>query len=237
MKMKQNIKDAEFLDFLENWLVSLPAAKLADVLVDPGHTAITSIDLTNGFCNSGALASPRVHDIVDPAVALFKSAWALGLRQIVLIQDTHEPDAVEFSQWPPHCVRGTEESETVSEIKELPFYPQMITFAKDSIHPAMNTGFQGWLDAHPELDTFIVTGDCTDLCTYQLAMHLRLDANARRLKRRVIAPADCIQTYDMPVPTSQALGAVPHPGDLMHSIFLYHMALNGIEVVRTLEAA
>jgi hypothetical protein len=30
---------------------------------------------------------------------------------------------------------------------------------------------------------------------------------------------------------------MPHPGDLMHAFFLYHMALNGVEVVRTLEAA
>lgn len=234
--MEQNIANKEFLDYLENWLENLPAARLTDILAQPAHAAITSIDLTNGFCNEGALASPRVHGIVAPAVSLFTSAWALGLRQIVLLQDTHDADAVEFAQWPPHCVRGTEESAAVNEIKELPFYDRMTTFPKDTIHPALNTGFQGWLDTHPELDTFIVTGDCTDLCTYQLAMHLRLDANARKLKRRVIAPADCIQTYDMSVETAKKFGATPHPGDLMHAIFLYHMALNGIEVVRTLEA-
>ncbi len=234
--MKQNIADPEFLDYLKDWLVALPALKLSDVFTQPSRAAIASIDLTNGFCNAGALASPRVHEIVAPTVNLFKSAWALGLRQIVLLQDTHDPDALEFSQWPPHCLRGTDESAAVSQIADLPFYSQMTTFPKDTIHPALNTGFQGWLDAHPELDTFIVVGDCTDLCTYQLAMYLRLDANARKLKRSVIAPADCIQTYDMSVETAEKFGATPHPGDLMHAIFLYHMALNGIKVVRTLKA-
>jgi nicotinamidase-related amidase len=233
--METKVNDSKFLSFLEKWTNTLPAARLAEVLTNPARAAITSIDLTNGFCNEGALASPRVHGIIQPAVNLFRSAWELGLRQIVLLQDIHDPDAVEFAQWPPHCVKGTEESETVQEIKDLPFYPQMVTFAKDSIHPALNTGFQGWLDAHPELDTFIVTGDCTDLCTYQLTMHLRLEANAHKKQRRVIAPADCIQTYDMSVETAESIHALPHPGDLIHAFFLYHMALNGIEVVKTLE--
>ena len=234
----QNIQsNNEFLNYLENWLTNMPSLKLMDVLAHPEKAAITSIDLVNGFCNSGALASPRVDAIIQPVVALFNSAWKVGLRHIVLLQDTHEEEAVEFAQWPPHCVRETDESETVGEIKSLPFYPQMVTFPKNSIHPGLNTGFQGWLDSHPEVDTFIVIGDCTDLCTYQLAMHLRLDANAHQKQRRVIAPANCIQTYDMSVQTAAEIGIMPHPGDLLHSVFLYHMALNGIEVVRNLEVA
>jgi len=226
----------EFLNYLENWQNNLPSLKLTEVLVEPEKAAIISIDLVNGFCNSGALARQRMDAIIKPSVALLNSSWKMGLRHIVLLQDTHEEEAVEFAQWPPHCVRGTEESETVSEIKSLPFYPQMVTFAKNSIHPGLNTGFQGWLDSHAEVGTFIVMGDCTDLCTYQLAMHLRLDANAHQKQRRVIAPANCIQTYDMPVQTAAEIGIMPHPGDLLHGVFLYHMALNGIEVVSNLEA-
>ena len=85
-----------------------------------------------------------------------------------------------------------------------------------------------------EAETFIVVGDCTDLCIYQLGMFLRLDANDRMLKRRVVAPANAIDTYDMPVEVARQIGAIPHPGDLLHVLFLYHMALNGIEVVREL---
>ncbi|MDZ4158749.1 MAG: cysteine hydrolase, partial [Anaerolineaceae bacterium] len=66
----------------------------------------------------------------------------------------------------------------------------------------------------------------------QLAMHLRLDANARQVERRVIVPVNCVETYDRPLETARAEGGLPHPGDLLHSIFLYHLVLNGIEVVR-----
>ena len=75
-------------------------------------------------------------------------------------------------------------------------------------------------------------GDCTDLCVYQLAMHLRLRANALDLRdTRVILPVDGVNTFDIPVDVAQEIGAMPHHGDLMHLIFLYSMAQNGIEVV------
>jgi hypothetical protein len=76
-----------------------------------------------------------------------------------------------------------------------------------------------------------VVGDCTDLCVYQLAMDLRTAANARQLPRRVIVPVNCVDTYDLPVETARAAGIMPHPGDFMHAVFLYSMALNGVEIV------
>jgi nicotinamidase-related amidase len=175
-----------------------------------------------------------VAGIVEPIASLFTSAWGQGVRQIVLCQDTHEPDAVEFSAWPPHCIRGTYEAETVDFFKALPFYNQLIVLPKNSISSTTNTGLDVWIVSHPDFDTFIVVGDCTDLCTYQLAMQLRLDANARQLTRRVIVPANCVDTYDYSIEAARAQGGLPHPAELMHAIFLYHMALNGIEVVQSL---
>jgi hypothetical protein len=79
---------------------------------------------------------------------------------------------------------------------------------------------------------FIVVGDCTDICTYQLAMHLRLRANAlQRREDRVILPVNAVDTYDMPVSFAEQIGATPHDAELLHLIFLYHMMLNGIEIV------
>lgn len=221
-----------FLAYLQGWLENLPVLPIARAVPNPIQAAILSVDVIEGFCNQGALASPRVASIVAPVANLFQQAWQAGVLNFILTQDTHEPDAVEFSQWPAHCVRGTAEAETVSALKALPFFEQVVVLEKNSIASGLNTGLNDWLAAHPAIDTFVVVGDCTDLCTYQLAMHLRLDANARQLQRRVIVPADCVQTYDMPVETAASLGILPHPGDLMHAMFLYHMQLNGVEVVK-----
>lgn len=220
-----------FLDYLEAWLGGLPVMPLTSAMPDPARSAIISVDVINGFCYDGPLSSPRVATIVAPIASLFERAWQHGLRHILLTQDTHEPQAVEFAQFPPHCVRGTPESQTVDAFRRLPFFSQITVLEKNSIASGLNKGFSEWLDRHPEIDTFITVGDCTDLCTYQLAMHLRLDANARQLKRRVIVPVNCVDTYDRTLAVAAEQGGLPHPANLLHAVFLYHMQLNGIEIV------
>lgn len=230
-----NEQSQAFMVYLAEWVEQLPALKNKEVFRDPSRVAIVSVDVINGFCAFGPLASPRVGQIVEPIARLFEQAWEAGVRNILLLQDTHEPDAVEFAQWPPHCVRGTDEAEPVDRFKQLPFFGQMLQMPKNSIHSGLNTGLNQWVESHPEVDLFVVVGDCTDLCTYQLAMHLRLDANARQLSRRVILPVDGVDTYDLPVEVARSQNLLPHPGDLFHGIFLYHMALNGVEVVARIE--
>ncbi|GAB4438129.1 MAG: cysteine hydrolase [Anaerolineae bacterium] len=222
-----------FLSWLVAWYNDLDTIELDSLAGDPTKVAIISVDVINGFCYEGPLASPRVRDIVAPIAALIEAAWSRGVRHIALPQDAHQPDAIEFAQWGPHCVRGTREAETVDALKKLPFFPQLTVFEKNSISSSIDTDLGEWLDDHPEIATFIVVGDCTDLCTYQLAMFLRLRANARQLGGvRVILPANCVNTYDLPVEAAQQTGAVPHDGDFLHLVFLYSMMLNGVTVVR-----
>lgn len=224
-----------FLRYVADWHANLPALALSAAITDPARTAIVSVDVINGFCHTGPLASPRVQAIIPPIVRLFQRAHAVGVRHFILTQDAHEPDAVEFAQYPPHCVRGTAESEAVPEFQALPFFGEMQIFAKNSISSTIGTGFNRWLKDHPDIDTFITVGDCTDLCTFQLAMSLRLRANAHQQRVRVILPVDCVDTYDMPVDVALKIGALPHDADLLHLIFLYSMKQNGIEIVRALE--
>jgi nicotinamidase-related amidase len=222
-----------FLTWLAEWHAALPQPELETVVGDPARTAILSVDVINGFCHSGPLASPRVKGIIAPIVRLMTAAHAAGVRHFVVTQDTHDPEAVEFAAYPPHCVRGSDESETVPEFKALPFSNEFTVIPKNSIDSALGTGLDAWLDAHPEVTTFIVVGDCTDLCTHQLAMHLRLRANALQKRGvRVIVPEDCVDTFDVPIETAQTIGALPHDADLLHRIFLYNMAQNGVEVVK-----
>jgi nicotinamidase-related amidase len=130
-------------------------------------------------------------------------------------------------------MKGTRESETVPELANLKFSDTFTIIPKNSLHPALNTKMDSWLDENSELRDLIVVGNCTDLCVYNLAMHLRLRANAYNLRhQRVVMPVNCVNTYDMPVEQAEKLGVMPHPGDFIHLLFLYHMALNGINVVQ-----
>ncbi|HEY3291656.1 MAG TPA: isochorismatase family cysteine hydrolase [Anaerolineae bacterium] len=225
-------QSSQYLDFLDRWFAHLPAMTFTDLMRDSKTTAVFCVDMINGFCTVGPLASPRVQGIVQPIASLFRTAYAAGVRHFILPQDTHDPQAVEFDHYPPHCVSGDWQSQTVPELLDLPFAGDFTVIVKNSISSSENTSMDTWLDAHPELHTFIVTGDCSDLCTYQLAMHLRLRANSRQMRDvRVIVPANCVQTYDTPMAAAIKYGIPPHDGDLLHAVFLHNMSINGVEVV------
>jgi nicotinamidase-related amidase len=154
----------QFLSYLHQWMETLPPVLLSEICPSPYKSAIISVDVINGFCSEGPLSSPRVQKIINPITKLFNSGWEYGIKNIVLVQDTHEPDAVEFGSFPPHCVRGTSEAETVPEFQELSFFKQMIILEKNSIQSGINTGLSEWMAEHQELVDFIIVGDCTDLC-------------------------------------------------------------------------
>lgn len=230
-----NTQPTPFLDWLVDWEQQLPKLELEELVADPEQVAVLAVDLIKGFCHEGPLASPDVARIVPAVVDLFQRAHAAGVRHFILSQDAHEPDALEFDAFAPHCVAGTPESETIDELKQLPFSYLFARLPKQSISSSIGTELDPWLKEHPEVTTFIVVGDCTDLCVYQAAMYLRLRANVRGLYRtRVVVPANGVQTYDMPVDVAQEIDAMPHDGPLLHRIFLYHMALNNVEVVARL---
>jgi len=225
-----------FLAWLVDWYNSRPTLAL-DQLLDGSRTtpdgiAVLAVDVTVGFCSDGPLASERVGRIAAPISRLFQRAHQQGVRNFLLPQDTHTDDAVEFNSFPPHCVGGTSEPVTVPELRDLPFSDLFMVIEKNSISSDIDTELDAWLDDHPEITTFVVVGDCTDLCVYQLAMHLRVRANALNFRdTRVILPLDGVDTFHIPVDVAQEIGAMPHHGDLIHLIFLYSMAQNGIEIV------
>jgi nicotinamidase-related amidase len=222
-----------FFEYVKEWSDNLPQAEISQIIEEAGgpeKVAVVGVDLIEGFCRIGTLASPRVRNIIEPVVEIFKKAHELGVRDFILPQDTHSPDTPEFKAFPPHCIAGSEESETVKEIKDLPFFNEMKIIRKNSINSGIGVELREFL-AKMNVKRIIVVGDCTDLCTYQLAMYLRLLANDRGYDWEVIVPINAIDTYDLPVEIARSIEAPAHPGDFFHVVFLYHMHLNGIKCV------
>jgi len=226
--------DRQFLNWIDNWFDELKAIKLAEAEMEPKKTALVSVDMVKGFCSLGPLASPKTAAIIPAIVKLFERGNKWGIGKFLLFQDTHDPDTPEFKSYPAHCLTGTAESETIDELKNLPFSDKFIVFEKNSLSPALNTKFDKWLAEQKNLENFIIAGNCTDLCIYSHAMHLRLSANAYNLKRRIIVPENCTATYDLPVLAAKKISAMPHNAESLHKVFLYHLALNGVEVVRNI---
>ena len=196
-----------------------------------------AVDVVNGFCVEGPLASARVGQIVPPIERLVRAAHEAGVRAFAVLRDSHSPQAPEFAQFGPHCLAGTAESALVRDLAALPFAGSFADVPKNATSAwAGAEQFAGWITRQRAagVGTFVVTGDCTDLCVYQTALPLKLAANARDEELEIVVPADCVDTYDLPVDAAERLGVMPHDGDLLHAVFLYHLQLNGVRVVRRL---
>ena len=224
----------EFLSALVNWERNLPAIAWSGLHSEAqqGRVALISVDMINGFCHEGVLSSSRVKGIIPAVVDSFKSAYSIGVREFVLAQDCHTPESNEFADFPPHCQADTNEANTIPELANLPFANLYRIVSKNSLNAFHGTDLGEWLEARHHFEAVVIVGDCTDLCVHQMALHLKLYANAHNLKMRVIVPENAVQTFDMSVETANVIGALPHDGDFMHLVFLYHMRLNGVEVVR-----
>lgn len=156
------------------------------------------VDIINGFINEGAMASERVGDIIHPNTSLLKMCNENNILSIAFA-DCHDKTAAEFSSFPPHCVKGTRESEIVDELQAEGGY---ILIPKNSTNGYNEQKFKDLLECHPEIDTFIVTGDCTDICVLQFCLGLKTFFTAQDKQIQIIVPVSCVETYDAPFHSS-----------------------------------
>jgi nicotinamidase-related amidase len=233
MSLPVQESNVEFLNYLNEWYRNLQAVSFQSLLKEytADETAIICVDVVNGFCKEGNLASGRIRNIIGPVVELFRLAEQHGLNHYVLPQDTHPPDSKEFLIYPEHCVAGTEESKMVAELQELPHSYKFKVIPKKTINPGLEPEWRDWLEQNDKIRQFIVVGDCTDICVYQIALFLKIRSVEKDVINDIVVPADCVNTYEISLETTRKEGIPPHPGDLLHWLFLYHMQLNGIQVV------
>lgn len=200
-------------------LAKLPRLELKDL--QGKKTALVIVDMVNGFAREGALQSPRVEALIPEITELSKMCDKLGISKLAFA-DCHTDASPEFEAYPAHCLAGTYEGEIVNEIKEAGGYTLV---PKNSTNGFLEEAFQKWLDENHQINTFIITGDCTDICIQQFAITLKTWFNMQDRKVRVIVPVNAVETYDFGL----------HNGDLMNVMALYNMMGNGVELVSSIE--
>lgn len=166
--------------------------------LDCKTTMAVFVDIINGFINEGAMASDRVGDIIPENARLLKMCNERNILTAAFA-DCHEKNAAEFASFPPHCVKGTRESEIVDELNEQGGY---ILIPKNSTNGFNEQKFRDLIECHPEICTFIVTGDCTDICVLQFCLALKTYFTAQDRLVKIIVPISCVETYDAPFHSS-----------------------------------
>jgi len=185
------------------------------------QTALVIVDMVNGFAREGALKSPRVEGLIPEIAELSKACDELHIRKIAFA-DCHTKASPEFDAYPAHCMIDTAEGEIVDELKEIGGYTLI---PKNSTNGFLEEVFQKWLKENEHINTFVITGDCTDICVQQFAVTLKTWFNMQNKKVRIILPINAVETYDFGL----------HNGDLMNVMALYNMIINGIEVAQGVE--
>lgn len=219
-QLKHLLKSSETsLTKMVSLLNDSPSVSLSSLNKD--QTALIIVDMVNGFVKTGPMSSPRIQTIINPICDLLKQANHHQM-EVIAFADCHHPDSIEFNAYPTHCLKGDFESEIVDEIKQSGSYRLI---EKSSTNGFLEPEFQHWLTTHPNINQFIIVGDCTDICVEQFAITLKTYFITQNKLTHIIVPMNCVETYDFDV----------HAGDLMNVIALYKMKMNGIEIVTHIE--
>ena len=190
---------------LQDWnqalaaLPATPAAKLRD-----GRTALVIVDMVNGFLTEGVLSSPRSASVLPACEQLLAFAKANGIPTVAFA-DCHEPDCIEFASFPPHCIRGTSESEIAPSLRKIGGY---LMIEKNSTNGFLTDGFQRWLAEHPDIGRIVVCGVCTDICVMQFCLTLRTYCNQSERTMEVLLPVNSVETYDAPGHNAELCGSM-----------------------------
>lgn len=242
-------------------LEALKTAMPVDMVPYAGgkNTGMILVDLVNGFCKPGMgnLAPPpgerppAIAEMVRVSNALARQ-FADGGRSVVALLDTHEPGVAE-PPYPPHCERGSGEELLIEELSWLPGHLFGLTFEKDCIN-----GFIGlserqnsrnilveWVN-RMKIETIVVCGICTDICTSDLVTTL---LSARNHKtddknplmpslREVVVHATGNATYDLPRHVAEQIGlpaTAAHPAAIAHHIGLWTMQARGAIIASSVD--
>lgn len=179
------------------------------------NAALVIVDMINGFVKEGALASPNVLAINDTVAQLAKACESHAIP-IAALADCHSLSSPEFGSFPTHCLANTEESEVTDEILAA-CKPERIE--KNSTNGYLAPKFREWMD-RCATSTFILVGDCTDLCVMQLALTMKTHFNQLDRTSRIIVPVNAVATY--------SLGT--HDAKMVDTMALFMMQTAGVEL-------
>lgn len=187
---------------------------------EKGRTALVIVDMVNGFVREGKMRNPLAEDLIGPIVELMQECKKRDIP-IVAFADCHQEDSPEFDIYEKHCVQGSGQVEIVSEIEKEGGYELI---CKNSTNAFLEEAFQDWMKAHPEIDSFIVTGVCTDICVMQFCLTLKAGFNRENRRSRILVPLDCVETYDFRM----------HNITLTNTMAIFFMEQSGMEVALNL---
>ena len=176
------------------------------------------VDMIKGFVNEGAMHDKGIANIIPETINYIEKFINEG-NKVLFIKDAHDEDAVEFNDFPKHCLKGTSESELVDEL--LKYENGQNSIEKNSTSAMFAEGFIDTIKEMENLKEVIITGCCTDICVLNLALPLNNYFNQENRNIDIIVPKNAVETF----------GSDSHARDEYNNIAYKLMMQAGIKVI------
>ena len=151
------------------------------------------VDMVNGFIKEGKMSDKDINHITPRITSLVES-FLSDEEGVAFIKDTHEVNSTEFKKYPPHCLKGTSESELISELSS--YEQKSLSYEKNSTSTIFAKNFMRDIERMESLKEVIITGCCTDICVMNLAIPLVNYFDEENRDVRVLVPQNAVETFN-----------------------------------------
>ncbi|PTD93585.1 nicotinamidase [archaeon SCG-AAA382B04] len=146
--------------------------------------AVLVIDMLNDFVKKDApLEVPTAREITENIKTLIEQHRKKD-NKIIYVADRHRKNDKEFSQYPPHAIKGTEGARIIDELSPK---EEDIIIEKRRFSAFYGTDLDLTLREN-NISELIITGILTNICV------LYTTADARMRDYEVKVPRDCVTT-------------------------------------------
>ena len=176
------------------------------------------IDMVKGFVDEGTLAAPSIKRVIPRQQELLEEYKNDENGLNVFVRDTHDEDSIEFKTFPPHCLRGTAETEVTDELKA--YLDGAVDFEKNSTNFMLTPGVMEFINELEALEKVAFVGCLSEVCVKNAAITARNYFDQTNRDVEVGVYEDAIDTYDAP----------GHEADEVTAQAIKDMASNGVKI-------
>lgn len=181
-------------------------------------TLIVILDMINGFTKVGALHSPYVNALVPKMKEFVDQCVDMNIP-IIAYRDAHTTCSPEFNAFPEHCLKGSEESELIDELK----HDAIIQIEKNSTNGFLARNPLNEIQQGDKIKDVIVIGCVTDICVRDFAKTINKYFEQINHIADVYVVENLVDTFQIDN---------IHDRELEHVLALYDMLNSGIKIVR-----
>ena len=151
------------------------------------------VDMVNGFVKEGNMADLSINECTPNIISLIKT-YISNNDYILAFNDSHEINCKEFDFYPIHCLKNSNESLLIDEIKA--FEKDIKVIEKNCTNGFMSEEFLPYFNKLKDVKEMVVVGCCSDICVLQFCLSMVGYINENNLDIQLICYKDCMDTFD-----------------------------------------